>query len=168
MSRQEDFKRMAHSHDTESSKYEQQFEKGGMVMIATTMEQSRRLLELGLDPKTADMTIGIDYQDKERLIADKIRNIQRDLEEIGYYDLYDIDYFHVLQPAWSLSALLEVMPRPDLYRETADLWVCVTFFKEGSIRGFGETAIEAACDTITKMFGRGYLKKKGGQDDNNH
>ena len=25
MSRQEDFKRMAHSHDTESSKYEQQF-----------------------------------------------------------------------------------------------------------------------------------------------
>jgi len=67
-------------------------------------------------------------------------------------------------PCWSLSALLEVMPKPDLYRETADLWVCVAFFKEGSIRGFGETAIDAACDNIAKMFGRGYLKKKGGEE----
>lgn len=67
-------------------------------------------------------------------------------------------------PCWSLTALLEVMPKPDLYRETADLWVCVTLFKEGSIRGFGETAIDAACDNITKMFRRGYLKKKGGEE----
>ena len=67
-------------------------------------------------------------------------------------------------PAWSLSALLEVMPKQDLYRETADLWVCVSFFKEGSIRGYGETSIDAACDNITKMFGRGYLKKKGGEE----
>ena len=66
-------------------------------------------------------------------------------------------------PCWSLAALLEVMPKPDLYRQTADLWVCVTYFKEGTIRGYGETAIEAACDVITKMFGCGYLKKKGGE-----
>lgn len=66
-------------------------------------------------------------------------------------------------PCWSLAALLELMPKPDLYKVSADLWVCATFFKEGSIRGFGETAIDATCDVITKMFGCGYLKKKGGE-----
>jgi hypothetical protein len=75
----------------------------------------------------------------------------------GEYDAHTV-------PAWSLTALLDVMPKPDLYRETADLWVCVAYFKEGTIRGFGGTAIEAACDNIAKMFRRGYLIKKGGQD----
>ena len=123
-------------------------------MIATTIEQSKHMLELvelGLDPKTADMYYPY-------FGAGQYGDIPRVGFPIEYSGGRDI-------PAWSLSALLEVMPRPDLYRETADLWVCVTFFKEGSIRGFGETAIEAACDTITKMFGKGYLKKKGGQDE---
>ena len=119
-------------------------------MIATTIEQSKHLLELGLDPKTADMAYICGAPESLNVVDDYY------LKDI--HDEYDI-------PAWSLSALLEVMPKPDLYRETADLWVCVTFFKEGSIRGFGETAIDAACDTITKMFGRGYLIKKGGNNE---
>ena len=117
-----------------------------MSNIATTIEQSKHLLELGLDPKTADM-----------YYLPQVMNEGETLWPIDKgYDLDDAD-----QPAWSLSALLEVMPKPDLYRETADLWVCVAYFKEGTIRGFGETAIDAACDNITKMFERGYLKKKG-------
>jgi hypothetical protein len=116
-------------------------------MIATTIEQSKELVRLGLGPKTADM-VWVRYAAG----GYRLEVLHRELfERIMETDI----------AAWSLSALLEVMPRPDLYRETADLWVCVTFFKEGSIRGFGETAIEATCDTITKMFGRGYLKKKG-------
>lgn len=118
-------------------------------MIATTIEQSRHLLELGLDPNTADCMW---------LVTSRARLHVLDGEPISNYDRWE-NY-----PAWSLSALLEVMPRPDLYREIADLWVCATFFKEGSIRGFGKTAIDAVCDTIEKMFGRGYLIKKGGQD----
>ena len=117
-----------------------------MSNIATTIEQSKHLLELGLDIKSADMCLCKTAQDTWFLCAGTP----------GEYDAHTV-------PAWSLSALLEVMPRPDLYRETADLWVCAAFFKEGSIRGFGETAIDAACDNITKMFERGYLNKKGGQ-----
>lgn len=110
-------------------------------MIATTPEKSRHLLELGLDPKTADCNWNTTFGDWSLCIGkNKLP--------------------HAV-PAWSLSALLEVMPKPDLYREIADSWVCVTFFKEGTIRGFGETAIDAACDVITKMFVRGYIKKKG-------
>lgn len=119
-----------------------------MSDIATNIEQSKHLLGLGLSPDSADMCLCKSAQDTWFLCA----------YTPGSYDAHTV-------PAWSLSALLEVMPKPDLYRETADLWVCVTFFKEGSIRGFGETDIDAACDTITKMFGRGYLKKKGGNND---
>lgn len=112
-------------------------------MIATTIEQSKYLLELGLDPATADMVWMCDkwlYS-----IKDNILNKEQFTEQDTL--------------AWSLSALLEVMPKPDLYyREVADCWVCATFFKEGSVRGFGKTAIEAACYTITKMFKNGLLQ----------
>lgn len=126
-------------------------------MIATTIEQSKHLLDLGLDPKTADMFWRYSASLGNTDINGKIA--------VSYHDNLFVGKYDGAIPAWSLPALLEVMPKPDLYRETADLWVCVTFFKEGSIRGFGETAIDAACDTITKMFGRGYLIKKGGQDE---
>ena len=117
-----------------------------MNNIATTISQSRKLIELGLDETTADMYypyLGAgQYGDTPR--------VGFPIEHSGRKDI----------PAWSLAALLEVMPKPDLYRETADLWVCATFFKEGSIRGFGETAIDAACDVITKMFDRGYKEER--------
>ena len=127
-------------------------------MISTTIEQSKRLFELGLSPDSADMEYCYidEFNSGLQVKGDINAEVDRRLDMM-------FGVTHI--PAWSLSALLEVMPRPDLYRETADLWVCVTFFKEGSIRGFGETAIDAACDTITKMFGRGYLKKKGDNDE---
>ncbi|MDY6302408.1 MAG: hypothetical protein SPL96_11025 [Bacteroidales bacterium] len=123
-----------------------------MSNIATTISQSRKLIELGLNPATADMKYvyfgETDYG----------------LEIANEFDDRINKFFNAITvPAWSLSALLEVMPKPDLYRELADLWVCATLFKEGSIMGFGETAIDAAYDAITKMFDRGYLKKKGGK-----
>ena len=62
-------------------------------LICTSIEQSKKLLELGLKPETADM-----YWDFQIagyiLIAD----------ELGYYK-NDSEI-----PAWSLSALLELMP----------------------------------------------------------
>ncbi len=59
-------------------------------MIATTIEQSKHLLELGLDPKTADCHWW--YAEGEEYLY-----LGRD------YDINEL-------PAWSLSALLEVMP----------------------------------------------------------
>ena len=125
-----------------------------MSNIATTISQSRKLVELGLDPKTADMFWKHSASLGNIDINGKIN--------VSYHDNLFVGKYDGAIPAWSLPGLLELMPKPDLYRETADLWVCVAFFKEGSIRGYGETAIEAACDNITKMFRCGYLKKKGG------
>jgi len=139
-----------------------------MSNIATTIEQSKELLGLGLPAESADM-----YYQKVLPKSDKIEHNPKVGNPVAALEWYNKGYTHfgesplILEefcvPAWSLSALLEVMPKPDLYRETADLWVCVTLFKEGSIRGFGETAIDATYDVITKMFERGYLKKKGGE-----
>ena len=69
-------------------------------MIATTLVQSRHLLELGLDPKTADM-YWIHVQSQTRDFW-KLEVIQR------YWRPYEGVDSHL--PAWSLSALLEVMP----------------------------------------------------------
>lgn len=113
---------------------------------------------MGLDPSTADMEYCYidEYNSGLQVKSEVNTEVDDRLDQ-----LFGVTHI----PAWSLSALLEVMPKPDLYRETADLWVCATFVKEGSIRGFGETAIDAVCYLITKMFGRGYLKKKGGNDE---
>lgn len=62
-------------------------------MVATTLEQSKKLVELGIDPNTADMY----YWCKD----------EYDLR-IGSYKARDED---LDIPAWSVSALLELMPK---------------------------------------------------------
>ena len=66
----------------------------------TTIEQSKRLLELGMNPETADM-----HHSKWT----KIDNI--DYVGIGYNELDKEEYGDVFLPCWSLGSLLEVMPR---------------------------------------------------------
>ena len=122
----------------------------------TDIKQSKRLAEM-LPVESADCCYFVVKENGEVIPTPGFFDIKVLKKEEKF--LNEVTFI----PCWSLAALLEVMPKPDLYRETADLWVCATFFKEGSIRGYGETAIEAACDVITKMFERGYLKKKGGE-----
>lgn len=66
-----------------------------MSNIATTISQSRKLIELGLDPKTADMVWMCDkwlYSIEDNILNKTDFNEQDTL-------------------AWSLPALLEVMPK---------------------------------------------------------
>lgn len=62
-------------------------------MISTSVEQSKRLLALGLDKDTADMTW---------------KNVGTDWLELC---VYGADESEEDIPAWSLGALLEVMPK---------------------------------------------------------
>lgn len=74
-------------------------------MIATTLEQSKQLLESGIDPQTADM-----YW----------TNIVETADEGGYFTKESDDVFHLeigfdfysdhVVPAWSLSALIPLLP----------------------------------------------------------
>jgi hypothetical protein len=73
-----------------------------MSNIATTIVQSKHLLELGLDPNTADMfwkySASLGNTDINGRIA------------VSYHDNLFVGKCDGAIPAWSLSALLEVMP----------------------------------------------------------
>jgi len=74
-----------------------------MSNIATTIEQSRHLLELGLDPKTADM-----YYAGHRSIHNP-KEIEYTQEPRVRTKFVSFDRLEVFFPAWSLDALLRVM-----------------------------------------------------------
>jgi hypothetical protein len=69
-------------------------------MISTTIKQSQHLLELGLDPKTADMCYE-PYMSEDGGI---------DITDLGLCLTPYMLNSRISFPAWSLSALLEVMP----------------------------------------------------------
>lgn len=71
-------------------------------MIATTIEQSKHLLELGLSPESADMwwSNRFVYRSPTPMIGVATEQNR----------LYTFKWCEMDIPAWSLSALLEVMP----------------------------------------------------------
>ena len=69
-----------------------------MIQIATTIEQSRKLVELGLSADTADMF----------WLVVKDARLHVKTEDLSHYKNWE-NY-----PAWSLSKLLELMPSSTL------------------------------------------------------
>lgn len=73
-----------------------------MVKICTDINQSKKLLELGIDVNTADMYYSYDYNIDE--YEDDAQIIPQ--SELGqHFSLFPEDI-----PAWSLSALLGILP----------------------------------------------------------
>lgn len=70
-------------------------------MIATTKEQSARLLACGVDPKTADMFYQVPITVSQKQRGEDILLVKK-----PNATLYDTD-----TPAWSLSALLSLLPQ---------------------------------------------------------
>ena len=80
--------------------------------IATTVEQSKKLLELGIDQSTADMTYS-NASNKGRNYTDKFKLeliTTKEAKEILDMSITKWDTFWELIPAWSLSALMEILP----------------------------------------------------------
>lgn len=68
----------------------------------TDLEQSKKLIELGIDVNTADM-----MWDDWSLIDEGWKL------SVGYHPEIEKDYGRKCYPAWSLTALLEVLPTID-------------------------------------------------------
>lgn len=122
-------------------------------MIATTIEQSRHLLELvklGLDSKTADMVWRYVTSGCYRLEVLRATN-EKDI------------------PAWSLSALLEAMPSEEskwctLMHAQGFYWCTFeksdgTIIKEFCSNNYTDAAYEMVCWLLEQG-----LIKKGGED----
>lgn len=93
--------------------------------VCTTIEQSKRLLELGLKPETADMEIEIFKGDNS--ISGYVSK--------GYWDTEISESLVKLIPAWSLHRLIELM---DVYEVVLDwkfgIYECVISVLEERIK----------------------------------
>ena len=125
-------------------------------MIATSIGQSQRLLELWLDPKTADMYYPY-------LGAGQYGDIPRvgfPIEHSGGRDI----------PAWSLSALLRVLPLgTELYKmrnDAHEIYYEIDCADATGWVGYEDSdPITAAYEMVCWLLEQGLIKK-GGQDGN--
>ena len=81
-----------------------------MTKICTDIEQSKKLIELGIDVNTADMFW---------LTTDKSR-LHILVEDLEKYSRWDC------MPAWSLSALLNLLPIVNLIKLDNGTWTCIS------------------------------------------
>lgn len=80
-----------------------------MNKICTTIEQSKKLIELGIDVKTADMVYLRTYLGEERDYILLIDSYPEEYTENGDGSLIPVYDEHI--PAWSLVSLLSIIPK---------------------------------------------------------
>jgi hypothetical protein len=97
--------------------------------IATTIEQSKKLVDLGLSADTADMNYcNSSYKGKDYIGEWKL-SLQSPQEAKSILDMSVTSwntYWEII-PAWSLSRLLELMPLPLLTQHKNNKWYMVTY-----------------------------------------
>ena len=125
-----------------------------MIQICTTIEQSRKLLDAGLDIETADMYI------KCLPINDEgWKEFQ--FSRTSYDKVPGVPEFPSLTdgkaekwPAWSLTTLLHKLPFPELWQEMIAgmiVWKCkITYFEDDVTytSQIKDTEIEAVLDCV--------------------
>jgi hypothetical protein len=87
-----------------------------MTQIATTIEQSKRLMELGVPVETADMCYIFTDENGENISSMEVADAEEDGHEITtslqLRESGNFDYSYATDvPAWSLSALIDVLPK---------------------------------------------------------
>jgi hypothetical protein len=123
-------------------------------MIATTIEQSKKLIELGLNEKSADMVyqcIGFSIHSTKGYHDFKYRLRTKEDHEHSHAEEFDIF-------AWSLSALLKMLPFPTLCQEMyggAIVWRCYITLIEDNTQHMSliqENPINAAFDCLVWLL----------------
>ena len=124
----------------------------------TSIEQSKRLLELGLSSKSADMCYVIDYHRSNIYGKDKY-NIQID----NYGTLVQKDDNI---PCWSVGALIKVIPDLNdctllMARNNGIFGMCFTPLDSGLslFDTENETLIDTCVEFILRLLENGYIKK---------
>ena len=113
------------------------------MKICTDIEQSKKLIELGIDVNTADM-----MWDDWSLIDEGWKSI------VGYYPEIEKDYGRKCYPAWSLVALLEVLNMPALTQNNDDDWDVTIIdpeYPDEYIEVHGPNPVDACVEMIVKL-----------------
>lgn len=127
--------------------------------MCTSIEQSKKLLELGLSPKTADMFY-MAGKGEPLVIGDKLLAIgSDDYDAIGGPDVV----------AWSLSSLLELMPKriwcgiTDYafgIGTTEDEWHAQYTERYAIVYKRAGNLLEASYDMMVWLLENNYIKKE--------
>lgn len=147
-----------------------------MGQLATTVEQSQHLLDLGLSADTADMVIL--HEEPYETSDSKFDGLHKILPvPFKEYDKQwkqkykNISYF----PAWSLGALLEVLPdeirthkgrfdaKYRFYWELRKNWILYSCLDEDYsplIEFDGKNNLEAVFNMVVWLLENGYIKKE--------
>lgn len=129
--------------------------------VCTSIEQSKRLLELGLSPETADMHItnmskkGISYIDNWQIGSTSYKEVMQFWYEKG---LKLEDTFWEIIPAWSLHRLIEIA---EVSVEVSGLFVRIssTYYYEEKDNVY-DNLIDAIEELIKEeVFNKEYLKQ---------
>ena len=138
-------------------------------MNYTSIEQSRKLLELGLDANTADFHCIDDHYNIPEVIAGFCNGWYEDYKES------DRDYI----PIWSVGALLEVMPEQitysdfkpfplglfkgdkDTHSKYGHYWIQYFDPEHGGayVQTNGYSPLEAAYNMVVWLLENNYIKK---------
>lgn len=114
-----------------------------MNKICISLEQSKKLIELGIDITTADMYYSYDYNIEE---YDDDAQIIPQTELGQHFSLFPED-----TPAWSLSALLNVLPRETrlLKSATDDTYHCDC--PNGNTGKWFDNTVDACYELVLKL-----------------
>ena len=120
----------------------------------TTIEQSEKLVELGLSPESSDMHYSMVYNRAIDGGGKNLSNFPTTLKPIGTEDI----------PCWSLGALLEVMPKyVQINSNQTGLTIYITFVHNGIVTDShhvkNNTFLEAAYNMVVWLLKNGYIKK---------
>jgi hypothetical protein len=106
-----------------------------MTRIATSIEESNELLELGINPNTADMMWKYNHNTHKHDDVPKVLTVKN----------WD-DYYNKDIPAWSLSRLIELIPTEvKLCKTDSNLYFCQGLLHDSAI-GAVITLIESLHD----------------------
>ena len=110
---------------------------------ATTIEQSRKLLELGLDPKSADFA----------LVGEDGCFVKS-----SSYEVEDTE-----TPAWSLEALIDALPSGTAFISTDRLGYCVTFsfgvWVLYQSTSYSKSLLNQMFELVVWLLENGYMRK---------
>ena len=111
-------------------------------MIATTIEQSKHLIDRGVDINTADMHYSTwTIIDGEWILSPNYNYTIEELQE---------EYGNQIIPAWSLSALLELTPPVEITQNVDKSWNVASFTDENKF--FPTHEIENVPNLIDAVF----------------
>ena len=146
---------------------------------ATTIEQSKRLMELGIDPNTADMHYGVKDKNNHELqlmlcpYTEEVNILSKMLEYKGF-DIKEYAEKAIAEiiPAWSLSSLLELISciNDDIlisvetsYYKDVNTWRVSTTLIDDGIETFERSSnnlFSSIIDLIEQLVKQGYIKTK--------